>query len=80
MKKKTGKRFFFHENPKTMGRKPYTQCRVTTMASHPHHPSEVVPSFEKRKNKRERKRERQREREFVATYLLVCIILKVLYV
>ena len=56
------------------------QCRVTTMASHPHHPSEVVPSFEKRKNKRERKRERQREREFVATYLLVCIILKVAYV
>jgi hypothetical protein len=50
------------------------------MASHPHHPSEVVPSFEKRKNKRERKRERQREREFVATYLLVCIILKVAYV
>jgi len=42
--------------------------------------SEVVPSFEKRKNKRERKRERQREREFVATYLLVCIILKVFYV
>jgi len=80
VKKKTGKRFFFfHENPKTT-RKPYTQCRVTTMASHPHHPSEVVPSFEKRKNKRERKRERQREREFVATYLLVCIILKVLYV
>ena len=80
MKKKTGKRFFFHENPKTMAEE-----ALHSMSSHDNGltsptTSEVVPSFEKRKNKRERKRERQREREFVATYLLVCIILKVVYV
>ena len=73
--------FFIIKTLKLGLRKPYTHnVRVSKMASHPHHPSEVVPSFEKRKNKRERKRERQREREFVATYLLVCIILKVAYV
>lgn len=67
--------FFFHENPKTMVEEALqAQRRVTTMASHPHHPSEVVPSFEKRKNKRERKRERQRERERVCCDVFISVL------
>ena len=43
-------------------RKPYTQCKESRKWPHIPTTSEVVLSFEKRKNKRERKRESQRER------------------
>ena len=52
-KKKTGKRFFFHENPKHYRSPKNKQEGETKMASHPT-TSEVALSFEKRKNKRER--------------------------
>ena len=54
--------FFIIKTLKLGSRKPYTQCKESRKWPHIPTTSEVVLSFEKRKNTRERKRESQRER------------------